>query len=604
MRSGPQAGTRGRSAQAPRRTQTKGRRVRVTIRLLFVLMCCAAIARAASPEADARQVVDRLFAAPDALSELPMTPEMARAMTPEAVTGLRDRLLRGLGEPGEVGEAWHEDDVDGYRRYRVPVVFAAETIDLRVVLDGEGRLAGLFQLPHVPSPAERKAGPPLETDVVEAIAGHWEGHIELPASDLFVKVDLVRRDGWWEGSIDIPAQGAVGLLLTGIAVAADSVGFALADIPGEPVFSGRPSPGEIAGVFSQGGLEFPFRLTRETASAVVRPQDPRPPYPYLAEEVVFANGDISLAGTLTYPNAPGPFAAVLLLSGSGAQNRDEEVFDHRPFHVLADHLTRRGVAVLRVDDRGVGGSTGDRSISTTEDYCDDALAGVRFLAAHPRVDPARIGLIGHSEGGIIAPMAAVRCDSVAFIVLLAGTGVPGDEILHRQVELMSRAQGVPEASLAIMLEAQRRLMELIRTDAADEAVREQLRISTRAMGGPGLDEDVLESQVETEFARVTSPWFRFFVLHDPRPVLARVTVPVLALCGSKDLQVESAQSLPEIDRALAEGGNPDVTVWELPGLNHLFQTAGTGSIAEYWGIEETFAPAALEAVSDWVSARF
>lgn len=573
----------------------------------LILLCLLSQATGASvadaPETIVRDYVSAYLGGDAAAGRDRMNPEMSAAMTPETASTLRARWHAELGDLREVGAPWLEDEVDGYRRYRVPVAFDARTLDLRVVLDAEDRIAGLFRLPHVPTPAERAAAPAPDPATVEATAGHWEGAIDVPGSSLVVMVDLVHRDGWWDGSADIPAQGLADLPLADVRVAADSVAFALSDIPGDPVFTGTLADGEIAGLFSQNGMTFPFRLARGTASPRRRPQDPRPPYPYLTEDVTYPNGDIRLAGTLTYPNAPGPFAAVLLISGSGPQNRDGEIFDHRPFLVLADHLTRRGLAVLRVDDRGVGASTGDRIAATSEDYCADALAGVRFLAAHPRIDPARIGLIGHSEGGIIAPMAAVRCDTVAFIVLLAGTGVPGDEILVRQTELISRGYGVPEAQVARAVESQRELMALLRDGADDATIRAQLLISARATAAPDVDDASLGAEVESEFAQITSPWFRFFLNHDPRPVLKQVEVPVLALCGEKDRQVDPAQSLPEIDRALSVGGNPDVTVWEMPGLNHLFQTAETGSPGEYWEIEETMAPAVLEAVVDWIGAR-
>ena len=436
------------------------------------------------------------------------------------------------------------------------------------------------------------------------ISGHWEGAIELPGQALEVLIDFERGDAGWEGRIDIPAQGAMDLPLAEIRAEADSVAFLLAGVPGDPRFAGLCAGEEIAGTFTQNGFGFPFRLTRGEDAPKRRPQDPIPPWPYVSTDVSCGHDGIVLAGTLTRPEGPGPFPAVLLISGSGPQNRDEEIFDHRPFLVLADHLTRRGLAVLRLDDRGVGASTGDRSETTTEDYCDDALAGVRFLAAHPHVDPRRIGLVGHSEGGTIAPMAAVRCDSVAFLVLLAGPGVPGNDVIVRQVELVARGYGLSEAQAAAAGVEQRAVLDMVIGGADEGTLRARLRTISRSQMAPGTSESDLDAQVDATYAELTSPWYRYFLSLDPRPVLERVTVPVLALNGAKDRQVDPEQNLTAVAAALAAGGNPDVTTRELPDLNHLFQTAQTGSPAEYWSIEETFAPAAMTMVSDWILERF
>jgi pimeloyl-ACP methyl ester carboxylesterase len=295
---------------------------------------------------------------------------------------------------------------------------------------------------------------------------------------------------------------------------------------------------------------------------------------------------------------------VLLISGSGAQDRDETVVGHKPFLVLADHLTRAGLAVLRVDDRGVGGSTGDRATATTEDYAEDVLAGVTFLKGRPEIDSRRIGLIGHSEGGIIAPMAATRSGDVAFVVLLAGTGVPGAEVMLRQVELISRAHGLSADVVERAIEAQRDLFHLLSVDAGDREVGAKVRELIRIQLGPDAPEETVEEAVAQHLEMVRLPWFRFFLDYDPRPALREVDVPVLALCGGKDLQVEPEQNLTEIFMALAEGGNDRFAIEELPGLNHMFQRAETGSPMEYYEIEETINPAALDAVSGWILERF
>lgn len=344
-----------------------------------------------------------------------------------------------------------------------------------------------------------------------------------------------------------------------------------------------------------------------------RPQEPKRPFPYTAEEVSYASGEIKLAGTLTIPQGSGqgsgPFPAVLLITGSGPQDRDDASYGHQPFLVIADHLSRRGIAVLRVDDRGTGGSTGNVDEATTADFARDALAGVRFLKSHPRIAKDRIGLLGHSEGGIVAPLAASQSPDVAFVVLLAGTGVPGAEIVRRQSELIARAKGAPEEAIQRSQEALQRTFEVLRV-VPDRAARtaslrplgKDLLVTLsedqiRTLGGIGAAGDAVVKGINT-------PWFRYFIDYDPRPALRKVKVPVLALNGTLDLQVPPDPNLPEIAKALKQARNQDVTVRRLPGLNHLFQPATTGSPAEYGVIETTIDPQVLDLVTSWITKRF
>jgi pimeloyl-ACP methyl ester carboxylesterase len=443
------------------------------------------------------------------------------------------------------------------------------------------------------------------------LSGHWEGAIELPATNLAILVELKQVGDQWSGLIDIPAQGAKGLALAGIAIAGDTLQFRVSGVPGDPAFKGTfaAATGKITGTIVQFGQSLPFHLGREKEAGPARPQEPKPPFPYRAEDVSYKNGDITLAGTLTIPQGKGPFPAALLLSGSGPQNRDEELVGHKPFLVVADFLTRAGIAVLRVDDRGVGGSSGQLIMSTTSDFADDALAGVRFLRARAEVNPKRVGLIGHSEGGLVAPLAASRSKDVAYIVLLAGTGVPGDEVLIRQNELMSRAAGVSEAAIQAGLAGQRAVLDLIKAGADSAALWEKgtelARMQMAALpDSVRPSREMADQMMAAQLGGVTKPWFRFFVGYDPRPALRRVTVPVLVLNGELDLQVSPDQNVPEIEKALKEGGNRDVTVRRLRGLNHLFQQAKTGALREYSAIEETMNPAALETIRDWIVQRF
>ncbi len=442
------------------------------------------------------------------------------------------------------------------------------------------------------------------------IDGHWEGAMDLQGTALTFMVDLTLSDGVWSGTMDIPMQNAIGLPLLTVRVVKDTVEFTL-EVAGDPVWSGIVSEGRIEGTLTQSGFSFPFWLGREEVPPPPRPQEPQPPFPYREEEVTYQNGEITLAGTLTIPPGEGPFPAALMITGSGAQDRNEEIFNHKPFLLIADVLTRAGIAVLRVDDRGVGGSSLGSEPATSADFVGDVLTGVEFLGTQDVIDPVRIGLIGHSEGGMIAPMAAARSSEVAFIILLAGTAVTGEEILLEQTRLITKAAGATEAQLEAQYAAQSEVLGLARIGADSRTVRaavaDLIDVQFARLSGAeqqAITPELREQQISQATAQVLHPWFQFFLGFDPRTALREVTVPVLALNGGLDLQVPPRQNLPEIAIALGEAGNTDITIREFPGLNHLFQTAGTGSPAEYILIEETMAPVVLETIRDWIVERF
>ena len=455
---------------------------------------------------------------------------------------------------------------------------------------------------------------PLGAQVQNA-SGHWEGSIEAPGQPLVVMVDLEQTDGAWSGTIDIPAQGADDLPLLDVSVDVDSgaVRFTIGAGTGEPTFEGTLSGGEITGEFTQGPARLPFKLGREAVEveAPSRPQEPKPPFPYDEEEVEYRNGDETIAGTLTLPPGDGRVPAALLISGSGALNRDLELAGHKPFLVLADHLTRLGVAVLRVDDRGVGGSTGSTSQSTSRNKAADVLAGVRFLRAHDRIDPERVGLIGISEGGLVAPLALNRVPpgTVAFTVLLAGPGVPGGDLLRQQLRRIAAANGAPAEMIEELAALQDRALGIIGGEMPPaeaeaglrEVVREQLAASPETAQ---LSGEALESTVSAAVESNLSPWFRFFIRYDPVPALGGLAVPTLALFGGKDTQVDADQNQSAMEAAFVGSSNTDITVRRFPQMNHLFQTADTGSPAEYAQIEETMAPEVLDTISDWILERF
>jgi uncharacterized protein len=447
------------------------------------------------------------------------------------------------------------------------------------------------------------------------VAGEWGGSLQVGGQSLPLVFRIVEgEDGSLTGTMDSPAQGATGIPVESTTLEGDRLVMELPPLAAR--FEGTlVEPDRIEGEWTQGGASLPLQLRRDAAPArPSRPQDPVPPLPYRVEDVTYPNQEagIELAGTFTIPRGEGPFPAVALITGSGPQDRDESLMGHRPFLVLSDHLTRQGIAVLRSDDRGVGGSGGDFSTATTRDFAADAAAAVAWLRARPEVDGGAVGLVGHSEGGIVAPMVAVERGGVDFVVLLAGPGLPGEEILYLQGAAVSRAMGAPEPAVERTLELQRRLFGVVRSvedqTQRTASLREELQSildETPAAERPGLgippgqEENWIQGQVMS----LSTPWFRYFLLHDPADDLRNLQIPVLALLGGKDLQVPPGENAAAIRAALESGGNPDPTVEVLDGLNHLFQQAETGSPMEYGQIEETFAPAALERVSDWILER-
>jgi len=446
-----------------------------------------------------------------------------------------------------------------------------------------------------------------DTNATRSPQGVWQG--SLMGLRLVLHVER-GATGELSGTLDSPDQGAMGLALDTLSFAGDSLRLELRRLRAGFAGAMAASGDSIEGHWTQGGFSLPLTLRRlDRAPEYRRPQDPVPPYPYDTLEVAYENENagVKLAGTLTVPRSGGPFPCALLITGSGPENRDEELFGHRPFRVLADHLTREGIAVLRVDDRGVGGSTGNTANSTSEDFARDVLAGIEFLKGRREIDRRRIGLIGHSEGGIIAPMVAARSKDVAFIVLMAGTGIPGDSVLILQAAAARRLLGVGEERIAEESAASRRVHARIRAGDSLGVVQATRELVEVQLAGLGEEQRRSVGDIDSLAVRASrallSPWMRFFVTFDPRPTLEKVKCPVLALVGSKDFQVTPRENLAAIEAALAAGGNRDVTAKELPGLNHMFQTAQTGALSEYARIQETIAPTALDEISRWILAR-
>jgi len=431
------------------------------------------------------------------------------------------------------------------------------------------------------------------------LTGDWSGVLKVGGADLHLIIHVKGGAGGLTATFDSPDQGANGLPIAAVSQVGDRIALDIAIAHAR--YTGRLSTDgrTLDGAWIQGGADLPLVLTHGGELGLPRrPQTPVKPYPYREEEVALDNavGHAHLTGTLTLPFGPGPFAAVLLITGSGLQDRDETIFGHHPFLIWADYLTRRGIAVLRIDDRQRGGSTGEVANATSADFATDVEAEVAYLKRRADIDKRHIGLMGHSEGGMIAPMVAARDPSISFIVLLAGPGENGEAIMLSQNRAIGLASGLSEAEAAARVADSKALFDAVR-DAPDQASADQrLQAEWEALlkrrGAPET------TPMPPEVKAVSMPWTRFFAAYDPVETLAKVRCPVLAINGSKDLQVLADENLPGLRTGLR--GNPDATVVELQGLNHLLQTADTGQVSEYARIEETVSPLALKTVGDWM----
>ena len=431
--------------------------------------------------------------------------------------------------------------------------------------------------------------------------GMWRGSIEVGQAELPLVLHIADGESGLRATMDSPAQGAKGIPVDSVSCDGMTVRMAIVKIG--VTIEGMWRGDTMTTVFRQGGLELPLVLSRadESDAEVRRPQEPQPPYPYVCEEVSFpsAAAGLDMHGTLTIPEGEGPFAAVVMVTGSGTQNRDEELMGHRPFKVIADFLTRRGIAVLRYDDREWGRSYDG---ATTADYASDALNAAAFLRRDPRIDPARVGIAGHSEGGTIAFMCAARCDSIAFVVSLAGMTIPGRECIVWQNEESLLRAGLPSQTVErycdVIDSVFKRTAEAGRELSAEEAAQ-AVEEAVTAVGATDMPQAIRAELVKS--AAGATAWFRFFVGYDPSTDISRVRCDVLAMNGTRDRQVDAEANLGVLERCKALAGH--LTVRRYEGLNHLFQHCGTGLPDEYYNIEETFSAEALADMADWIAAR-
>lgn len=441
----------------------------------------------------------------------------------------------------------------------------------------------------------------------EKLAGSWMGRLE--SGPMYIRLIFhinINAGDTLTASLESPDQASVIIPIGLVDYRGDSIKMEAAIIGGryKGIVKGERN---IEGTWEQMGLKYPLNMEKQDAPfRLNRPQEPQPPFPYDSEEVKFRNGKagITLAGTLTIPEGNGPFPAAILITGSGPQNRDEEIMGHKPFAVIADYLTRNGIAVLRYDDRGVGQSEGNYATATSADLATDAEAAFIFLQSHNAINKNQIGLIGHSEGGLIAPMVASGNKGIAFIVSLAGPGVKGEEVLLKQAEEISVAMGNSVKDAEIARGINRKLYTIIRkTSDSRKAEPKLVRMMTREMRKIGVEDEVIKERINNLKLTLLGDsyaWFRFFIMSEPSVYWSKVTSPVLILNGEKDLQVNPAANTEGIAAALRKGGNDSYTVRILPGLNHLFQYSTTGLPGEYGTIEETFSPDALKIISDWI----
>lgn len=436
--------------------------------------------------------------------------------------------------------------------------------------------------------------------ISQNIQGTWSGDLDLGLTKLKLNLNVEERNGTLMGTMDSPNQGAMGIPLTKVEFSGSTLSCEIAQIGAS--YSGVLFGDALMGTFTQMGKSFTLNLSRSKKTIINRPQEPKQPFSYHSENIKFFNAKakINLAGTFTYPKVGTNFPVVVLITGSGAQDRNEEILGHKPFLVLSDYLTKRGIAVLRFDDRGVGESEGNFLKSTTSDFATDAFAAVQYLKSRKEVNARKIGLIGHSEGGVIAiQLASQYPNDISFIVSMAGVAVSTKELTRFQSKEALIAAGAP---IAAAEQNQSMAMELI--DLVEKHDNEYLRLNARKLVANIIpveqrNED-LEKKLVGELARLSSPWFRELLAYNAINDLRKIKADVLALNGDKDVQVEAKTNLEALDKNLINARSKKTIKY--PNLNHLFQTCTTGSATEYATIEETISPKVLNDIAEWITS--
>jgi fermentation-respiration switch protein FrsA (DUF1100 family) len=439
----------------------------------------------------------------------------------------------------------------------------------------------LFVLTAMPAQQTKKA------------TGVWKGTIGIPGKPVDIIFVITETGGKPETKANVPDQGGADFPASETVYRSDSVIISFSQM--KAVYKGRihADSSVITGNWEQYNTPYVLRLVPGKEVECKRPQEPKPPFPYKNEDVEIENirDGVKLAGTLSMPAEGKGFPAIILITGSGPQDRNEEVFGHKPFLLISDYLTRMGFAVLRYDDRGTAKSTGDFSTSTTADFANDAEAALAYLKTRPEINTHKIGLLGHSEGGEIAPMIASHSKDVAFIVLLAGPGIKGSDLLLLQTASIARSLGSSDMQIAIASGINRKIYGWAEMEgtAGTDSIRAYLSKT-------GQSKETVEKQLKM----VSSPWFKYFLGLDPAVYLCKVTCPVLALNGTKDIQVPYKENLEAIRQNLEKAHNKHFTIQEMEGLNHLFQHCEKCTVGEYGALEQTMDPDVLKAIGEWL----
>ena len=444
------------------------------------------------------------------------------------------------------------------------------------------------------------------------ITGQWNGVLKVPGQTLRLVFHVQETDSGFTATMDSPDQNAFSISVTDISFRDNTLTIKIKKL--NVHYTGILNNDTINGLFKQGGAPVPLNLYKGEVKIEkpLRPQEPIKPYPYYEEEVRFDNPTaqgVTLAGTLTLPHQEGVFPAVILISGSGQQNRDEEVFGHKPFLVIADFLTRNGFAVLRYDDRGAAASTGVADTCNTYDFSTDAEAAFQYLQKRKEINPKQIGFAGHSEGGMIAPLVAARNKEVASVILLAAPGIRGDSLLLLQAKLIAQSTpGVSKKEIEKGLNNRRRQDSIVFHTADVGQMENSLIVFFKELFDSQVHSSSTQEEKETlvkqSVKMCTSKFYQYLVKYEPAPALAQVKCPVLAINGEKDLQVSAEENLNAIQKILLNAGNKEVTIKKFPNLNHLFQSSKTGSVSEYVQIEETFSQDVLEVILGWLKEKY
>ncbi len=436
------------------------------------------------------------------------------------------------------------------------------------------------------------------------ITGQWNGILKVQQMQLRLVFNIAKNGNEYSATMDSPDQGAKGIPVSSVRFENNNLTITVDNIKLE--YSGTLQDGIITGVFKQGNFSNPMNLSRAEVKVEKpnRPQEPLPPFSYLTEEISFQNSKANaiLSGTLSLPSKNGKYPVVILISGSGPQNRDEELMGHKPFLVIADFLTKNGFAVLRYDDRGVAKSTGDFKNATSADFAEDVLAAIAYLKTRKEINSNKIGLIGHSEGGYIAPLVAAKSKDVAFIIMLAGPGIPCDELLVLQNALISKASGMKQKEIDKNKKINSGAYDLVKKSTNNQKLSNDLTEYFNEKFEKSMSDDK-QGFVEMQVKELTSPWMQYFLKYNPSPALEKVHCPVLALNGAHDLQVPPNENIEAIRKSLTKAGNKNVTTKILPKLNHLFQECATGLPDEYAEIEQTFSPTALNEILNWLKVQ-